>query len=358
MSPPLRRGWGRHAGVALALLCAAWAPLPAWASDPGVDPVPAEDGDVDPRPPDEDEVEPERDDDVEPTPAPQKPAPPAPRAAARRGAAPRAGEPPTSPAPTPTSAPTAPPTAAPIPTPAPEPGASPVTSPAEPAAAPARAPEGEDPVIIPPEPEGPPRKPLGLMSLQAIPTLFVGVGGKGSVDIASFSDASALQPSFGFGLQLDFPVHRYFAFGPTAEMGFWNSHALRDAGYGRSIHADLCMNLRARLPVFSDRAELYLAVPVGFSLSLLNDVLSTTTGKGWVIGTWLGIKVYARPSWGFLFEAGWSRHAWKQTHDPSVVIAGKAPPAEAVDDTADLQPRTVQGRIHQFIFRVGVIFRL
>ncbi len=329
-----------RAAVAVALALVVGVTGVAWGAASDVDPQPDDDRDFDPRPPPDDDVDPSYpDDEPEPEPGEAKPGPVVPAA------------PPVAPAP-PASKPGAP---TPPPPPKPAPAAHPTPAAKPPPARPRL--DGEDAIIVPPK--GAPKKPIDIMTFQAIPTAFVGVGGKGGVEVSTFGKATALQPSFGIGLQLDFPVHRYFALGTRAGIGFWNTRKLAAAGYGRSAYADLTVNLRARVPILRDRAEVYLAVPVGFSLSLLNDVLSTTTGKGWVLGTHLGMKVYAKPSWGFLFEVGWIRHAWKQRHDPNKEIEGKAPPPEpAPADGPPLPIRTVRGKIQQFVFQVGVVFRL
>lgn len=332
--------------VAIALALVIGATGVAWGAASDVEPPPDDDRDFDPRPPPDDDVDPSYpdDDDPDPQPAKDKPTP--------QGL----------PAPPPATAPPASPPGAPIP-PTPPPGPTPpgLTPTAPPAdVKPPRPPprlDGEDAVIVPPK--APHQEPIGIMTFQAIPTAFAGAGGKGRVKVASFGRATALQPSFGIGLQLDFPVHRYFALGTRADIGFWNTKKLAAAGYGRSAYADIALNLRVRVPILRDRAEVYLALPIGFSLSLLNDVLSTTTGKGWVLGTHLGIKVYAKPSWGFLCEAGWARHAWTQRHDPNKEIEGKAPPLEpAPEGGPPLPVRTVRGDIQQFVFQLGVVFRL
>ncbi|MEZ4265848.1 MAG: hypothetical protein R3F39_05680 [Myxococcota bacterium] len=315
----------------------------ASASVSDVDPEPAEEGDVDPRPSPDDDVDPsypDDDDDTEPARSPTPPPTPA--------VTPAPGATPPTPSPSPDETPPE------IPPPAAHPPAQPAAPPAP--APPPRRLDGEDAVIVPPK--GSTRKPMGIMTLQAIPTVFVGAGGKGSIEVSRFGKATALQPTFGLGLQLDFPVHRYLALGTEAEVGFWNSHRLANAGFGRSAYADIALRVRGRVPFANDRAEVYLAVPVGFSLSLLNDVLSTTTGKGWLIGTHLGLKVYAKPSWGFLIEVGWAHHAWRQRHDPNVEIEGKGPAEDEAPEGATLPTRTVRGSIQQFVFRLGLVFRL
>jgi hypothetical protein len=325
----------------------------AWAAASDVDPQPDDDSEFDPRPPPDDDVDPSYpDDDPEPEPEPDEAQPaspppgavPAPVAAPPPAPAPRPGEPPPSPTP-PTQAPAPPATA---------PAQPPVDGKSRP---PRGRLDGEDAIIVPPK--APPQQPMGIMTFQAIPTVFAGAGGKGNVKVSTFGKTTALQPSFGLGLQLDFPVHRYFALGTRAGIGFWNTRKLAAAGYGRSAYADLAINLRARVPILRDRAEFYLAVPIGFSLSLLNDVLSTTTGKGWVLGTHLGLKVYAKPSWGLLFEVGWARHSWRQRHDPNKEIEGKSPPTEPAPEAGPPLPtRTVRAHIQQFVFQIGLVFRL
>lgn len=324
--------------------------------DDDVDPRPADDGDVDPRPGEDDDVDPSY---PKPKPAAKKPDQEDDRAD-EEGDPPPVVPAPAAPVPLPSASPE----------PAPAPGADvpppddtppPSTSPPGPSdpgpvRAPPRALDGEDAVVVPAK--GPPRPPIGLMTLQALPVVFVGAGGKGSVNIGDQKRASALRVSFGMGLDLDFPVHRFFALGTRAMVGFWNTERLERAGYGRSVFADIALNLRGRLPIMRDRAEVYVAVPVGFSVGLLNDVLSTTTGKGWVIGTHLGLKVYAKPSWGFVVEAGWVRHAWKQRHDPNAAIDGKAPVSVVVPEGEVAQPRVVRSHIQQFVFHLGVVFRL
>ncbi|MGM0575346.1 MAG: hypothetical protein ACQEXJ_06420 [Myxococcota bacterium] len=190
------------------------------------------------------------------------------------------------------------------------------------------------------------REPLDGDRAQLAPHLHFGFGGRGEVEQGDLGGRSDLVGTYGLGAWIDLPLGRNIAIGPLLRAGLWNSERLRDADFGRHIFVDADVQVRLRAPLFGGGVEAYLAMPVGFSLGVLNDVVGEDIGLGWNIGAFAGLKLYVARTWGIFAEAGWHHHRWN--HDADVDDRG-----EPLD-----QERRVAARMQQFAIHVGLLFGL
>jgi hypothetical protein len=131
---------------------------------------------------------------------------------------------------------------------------------------------------------------------------------------------SGLNVSFAAEVGYLFSLHPYFALGPAFGLHTWRSD--QGSAEGVSIGLDLSLVPQARLPV-SETFEVYFSVPLGITLSLLNEYKAWVTGPGvaedvdptygWSFGAYLGLRWAISGSFGLLTELGYQRYAF--THD-------------------------------------------
>lgn len=145
--------------------------------------------------------------------------------------------------------------------------------------------------------------------------VFGHFGFAGEVDAAAAAaeeqsgSSTKLDPSLGAMLRMTFPLHPLFAVGLQTGGVFW-----RSGGGDFNPIADFDGVFKFRFP-YKLRAqksgEIYLAMPVGFSLGFLDDssLVDFDPGLGWNIGVLGGGQIFFGRRVGMMFELGWMRHA-------------------------------------------------
>lgn len=126
-----------------------------------------------------------------------------------------------------------------------------------------------------------------------------------------------MEVSFGGAIQYIYPLHRYFALGGRLGALSWRS----DAGEGdRNLVFDLAIVPQLRLPL-SAAVELYLGVPIGLSLDLLNELdrsvggagasasVEADAGIGFNLAALLGARFALAREVGLFTEFGYSLHS-------------------------------------------------
>jgi len=178
--------------------------------------------------------------------------------------------------------------------------------------------------------------------------LMLGLAGEVQIDAASVSggggeimvdpdDDSDVDAEFGIGggAQYIVPLHRYFALGGKFALLTWRSDAESEGS--RNLAFDLALVPQARLPV-ARSVELYLSVPIGLTLNLLNEVegsasvsfpFVTATGSveadpgfGWNLAALLGARFALARELGIFTELGYSLHSVSHDVEVSVGAAG------------------------------------
>jgi hypothetical protein len=116
-----------------------------------------------------------------------------------------------------------------------------------------------------------------------------GFGGEAAVraTFGSFSatDRYSLEPTVGLNLFADYPVHRYVAVGLLARVLMLRTKRLDD---DISTAFDLSPMVRGRYPF--ERGEVYMAVPIGFSVQTVDDDIDPVidNGVGWNVSLLFG----------------------------------------------------------------------
>lgn len=166
------------------------------------------------------------------------------------------------------------------------------------------------------------------------------LGFSGEFDTDGLGDPD-LESTPGVHIRGDFPIHEFFAIGPMFVFGGWQTEPMDAADAGRNKYLDFDVFARGRYafeagPNFID---LYVGMPLGFTLDFVSDDLSDTgidkAGFGWNIGLWFGGHFIFTDEWGLLVELGWFRN-WVN-HD--------------VDGFGDFE-----GAVNQGVLNIGAVF--
>ena len=157
--------------------------------------------------------------------------------------------------------------------------------------------------------------------------LQLGLGGSVDYTVSgnggSVTRNSDLGVSFGVAGEYVYPLHRYFALG--GQLGFltWQSSAGSDSEGGRNFLFDLAVVPKGKYAMLDDTLELYLGLPIGVGLDVLNEVNARNTlvlpaiggaagseveggaALGFVIGLLAGARYQLTDSVGLLAELGY-----------------------------------------------------
>jgi hypothetical protein len=121
--------------------------------------------------------------------------------------------------------------------------------------------------------------------------------------------SSALRPSFGGGLRLEFVPVRYFSMGAMVSL-----RGTQTANHVARRLNDFSVFAAARLPVsaFADGRTLtpYLLLPVGFSTGSGGVFPADRRARlGYNVGALVGAELEVQEGLSLYLEAGWQRHA-------------------------------------------------
>lgn len=150
--------------------------------------------------------------------------------------------------------------------------------------------------------------------------------------------------AFGGGVIYMHPLLQYFALGGRFAVLSWRSDS--DGPGSRNLAFDLAAVPQLRLPLAA-AVELYVAVPVGITLDLLNELegsadlsfagvsagasVDADAGVGWNIAGMVGARFAVSSGFGLFAEIGYGLH--QVSHDVRVQLGVGAASTEA---TADL----------------------
>ena len=164
--------------------------------------------------------------------------------------------------------------------------------------------------------------------------LMLGFAGEATIESASAGGVTVtpsqepeadLELGIGGGVQYIFPLHRYVALGGKLAVLTWRTDLEGDGG--RNLAFDLAVVPQLRVPVMS-AVELYLSVPIGLTLDLLNEFDSdgvvgrfeADPGFGFNVAALVGARFAFNLDVGMFVELGYSLHS--VTHDVSASIGG------------------------------------
>lgn len=143
--------------------------------------------------------------------------------------------------------------------------------------------------------------------------LALGLGGDADITTGfpALDGSVDLDPTVGFGVRGEFPLHRYFVLGGSFEL---MTFELDGGGtdFEREEVFDFDGILRARYPVElsaeSIWVEPYVALPVGFSMGVFPEGDGDQVWPGWNLGVLAGAYLLVPPHVGFFLELGWRHH--------------------------------------------------
>lgn len=134
------------------------------------------------------------------------------------------------------------------------------------------------------------------------------------------SEEQGLTPTLGFALSLDAPVSHYVSVGPAIAVRGANTRERDDIGIGRDTLVDLGSVVRFGSNLDHSGVRLYLAIPIGLTLWVVSDDLSTAMGEvleekvehdigiGLHVGAVVGLQVDLSSYFAFFGELGWTYH--------------------------------------------------
>jgi hypothetical protein len=177
------------------------------------------------------------------------------------------------------------------------------------------------------------------------------LGGGGSARIDRVDGRSDLRASYGGAVELEVPVLPILSLGGELAILGWRSE-MDQFDVRRNVLTSLAVVPRLRLPFEGVNAHgaLYVAVPVGLSLNVMDDSYggpvgaedgSFRTGVGYNIGGRVGSQLFFSPRVGVTAELEYRYHAFWHSLD-----------APLTDDA------NVATRLHQLLLHLGVVFAL
>ena len=140
-----------------------------------------------------------------------------------------------------------------------------------------------------------------------------------------------LELSYGLSAQYMWDLHRYFALGGLFGVMSWRSDFDDDVDADRNVAFDLAVVPQGRLPL-TEAIELYVSVPIGITLDLLNqfDRSGTLLGTpykyegdsaiGFTFSALVGARFAITRSFGLLAEFGYTYRTF--SHEVTVSAGG------------------------------------
>ena len=185
---------------------------------------------------------------------------------------------------------------------------------------------------------------LGFSGDMDAETGAVRVGGAGLTVSEGAQADFAPEVGIGGGVIYMHPLLPYFALGGRFAVQSWRSSDSQGTG-GRNLAFELAAVPQLRLPL-SAAIELYLSLPVGITLDLLNELdesaslsfagvmagasLDADVGVGWNLAGLIGVRFALASSFGLFAEAGYALH--QVSHDLHFQVGLGAASTEAIAD--------------------------
>jgi hypothetical protein len=163
--------------------------------------------------------------------------------------------------------------------------------------------------------------PYAAQAWRASARLAIGFGGglNGTVG-GDKKDPEDLAATYGFELGLEAPLHEYFTLGAVLRFSKWNVNASDADGVGRSTLWDLAVLPKVRYPFLVDARlmEVYVGVPIGAGLNILNDGIKLDRGTdsstiGFNIGVLTGFNVFVSERVALGLELGYEYYSFSFT---------------------------------------------
>jgi len=139
----------------------------------------------------------------------------------------------------------------------------------------------------------------------------LGLGGDANYEGPLLSSSPGLDPTLGFGVRIEGSVWDYLSIGAQFELLTFEADIL-DGERETVLNGDLLFRVKylIELEPASLYLEPYVALPVGFSAGILDDIDGTDdeAWPGWNIGAMAGAYLLTSAQIGFFLEAGWRYH--------------------------------------------------
>jgi hypothetical protein len=184
---------------------------------------------------------------------------------------------------------------------------------------------------------------LGFSGDMDVESDGVRIGGAGITVSDGAKVDFAPELGIGGGVIYMHPLLKYFALGGRFAVQSWSSD--REGRGGRNLAFELAAVPQVRLPL-SAAVELYLSVPIGITLDLLNELdesfnlnipginagasLDADAGVGWNVAGLLGVRFAVAAGFGLFAEVGYAMH--QVSHDVRFQLGVGGASQEAVAD--------------------------
>lgn len=191
----------------------------------------------------------------------------------------------------------------------------------------------------------------------------LGFGGSPTVDSTiSGSGLQTKKASFGMdlgvglgvNLELIAPVHRYVLVGGTLSYNTWKIGA---PGKEKRAHfVDIDVSAKARYLFWRERAELYVRVPIGMTVSTTPDGLGNSNMKGnatvgFNISAMAGVQAFFTSNFGAYFEIGVSHRSVTLESEGKVAATDRFGVISGYDATLEHSMG-----VTQFAMNIGVMY--
>jgi hypothetical protein len=163
-----------------------------------------------------------------------------------------------------------------------------------------------------------------------------GFTGKIKTDIEDVPDdqdpEADLDPTYGFHLGVEAPLHQYFTLGGEFAMAFWNSKDSNDNDANRQKQIDVLARPKLRFAPI-ETIELYGVVPVGFTYYVPGSDLKleqagvsakVNGGPGFAVGAAAGATLFFTEHFGLNAELGYLYRKFKSSFDTSSVFGSNS----------------------------------
>jgi len=159
-----------------------------------------------------------------------------------------------------------------------------------------------------------------------------------------------LEPTFGGGLEIDFPLHKYFMLGGMFSFHAWITEEGEEADLDRGYLLDFSIVPKVRYPFEDTILAIYLGVPVGLCIDLVDDdnftfpgvEVEADVGLGLNVSVLAGVQANLSRSFGLMLELGYTYHSFD--HDADTTVFG-------VSDEID-----VDVAMDEFALNIGFYF--
>lgn len=177
-------------------------------------------------------------------------------------------------------------------------------------------------------------------------------GFSGNAKLDRFEREVDLETTYGGAIELEAPILPFFSLGGEVAVLAWTTEPEQDLDLNRNVLTDVSVVPRLRIPFEGKQMHgaMYLGVPIGFSINVLDDsyddaldIVGTDvrTGVGYNVGARVGAQLFFTPNAGLTAELEYRYHHIRHRLDATI----------GDDDHVNI-------KLRQLMLQVGVIFAI